>query len=237
MAQISPLSNREREVAKLLLEGKSNKLIALALGISDRTVEFHLKNIFSKYQVNTRMELALKLRDAADWPVAKKPGVSTVAGRQKNAENRDNPDALHWVTSLREAVSKIGKEIQMTSSRNSTTRNETGAMTFFESIRTCLVNYAEFNGQASRPEFWWFTLFVVLAASALAYLHETLTTIFLIAFLLPLLAAGARRLRDSGKSPWWELFLLVPVGGIIMLGILWALPPINPLPEGDTPSA
>lgn len=42
MAQISPLSNREREVVQLLLEGKSNKLIALALGISDRTVEFHL---------------------------------------------------------------------------------------------------------------------------------------------------------------------------------------------------
>ncbi len=125
----------------------------------------------------------------------------------------------------------------MTSSRNSTTPSETGSMTFFESIRTCLVNYAQFNGRASRPEFWWFILFVVLVASALAYLHETLSTIFLIAFLLPLLAAGARRLRDSGKNPWWQLFLLVPVGGIIVLGIFWALPPINPLSGGDAPSA
>jgi uncharacterized membrane protein YhaH (DUF805 family) len=42
--------------------------------------------------------------------------------------------------------------------------------------------------------------------------------------LLPLLAVGARRLRDIGKSPWWQLFLLVPVGGIVILGILWAQP-------------
>lgn len=237
MTQISPLSNREQEVVQLLLEGKSNKLIALALGISDRTVEFHLKNIFSKFQVNTRMELALKLRDTADWPIAQKPGVSTVAKQQKTAKNWDNLNVRHWVTSLREAVAKIGKEIQMTSSKNSTTRGETGAMTFFESIRTCLVNYAEFNGRASRPEFWWFILFITLVASALAYLNETLSTVFLIAFLLPLLAAGARRLRDSGKSVWWQLFLLVPVGGIIMLGILWAQPPVNPATGGDTPSA
>lgn len=233
MSQIPQLSNREQEVVQLLLEGKSNKLIALALGVSDRTVEFHLKNIYAKFQVSTRMELVLKLQEATDWPATEKPGISTVAERQKNAKNRDNP-VQYWVTSLREAVSKIGKEIQMTSSRNSTTSGETGTMTFFESIRTCLTNYAEFNGRASRPEFWWFILFVVLVASALAYLNETLSTIFLIAFLLPLLAAGARRLRDSGKSAWWLLFLLVPVGGIIMLGIFWALPPINPLPEGDT---
>ena len=48
MAQSNKLSNREQEVVKLLLEGKSNKLIASALSISDRTVEFHLRNIYEK---------------------------------------------------------------------------------------------------------------------------------------------------------------------------------------------
>ena len=38
-------------------------------------------------------------------------------------------------------------------------------MTFYESIRVCLRKYAEFNGRASRPEFWWFTLFVTLVAA------------------------------------------------------------------------
>jgi DNA-binding CsgD family transcriptional regulator len=37
------LSKREREVLKLVLQGKSKKQIALSLAISVRTVEFHLK--------------------------------------------------------------------------------------------------------------------------------------------------------------------------------------------------
>jgi uncharacterized membrane protein YhaH (DUF805 family) len=109
-------------------------------------------------------------------------------------------------------------------------------MTFYESIRTCLTKYAEFNGQASRSEFWWFTLFVILVASALAYLNENLSSIFLIATLLPLLAAGARRLHDCGKSAWWQLFLLAPVGGIIVLGIFWAMPPTSDLPNDTLPA-
>ncbi|MBK8780965.1 MAG: helix-turn-helix transcriptional regulator [Anaerolineales bacterium] len=53
MAQFNELSKREQEVVQHLLEGKSNKLIALSLGFSDRTVEFHLKNIYTKLQVST----------------------------------------------------------------------------------------------------------------------------------------------------------------------------------------
>ena len=61
MKQMNKLSRRELEVLHLLLQGKSNKLIALALDISDRTVEFHLKNVYAKFQVSSRMELVLKL--------------------------------------------------------------------------------------------------------------------------------------------------------------------------------
>lgn len=118
---------------------------------------------------------------------------------------------------------------------NSNASNEVNTMTFYESIRVCLTKYAEFNGRASRPEFWWFMLFVILVASALAYLSEILTNVFMIAILLPLLAVGARRLRDSSQSAWWQLFLLIPVAGIIVLGILWAEPPTSPLPEDTLP--
>lgn len=104
-------------------------------------------------------------------------------------------------------------------------KNETEALTFYESIRVCFIKYAEFNGKATRPEFWWFALFIALGASALAYLGENLSSIFLIATLLPLLAVGARRLNDAGKSPWLQLYLLVPVAGFIIVGIFWAQPP------------
>ena len=61
MAQNNRLSDREWEVVKLLQEGKSNKLIASALHITESTVEFHLKNIYTKFQVGSRMELLIKL--------------------------------------------------------------------------------------------------------------------------------------------------------------------------------
>ena len=104
-------------------------------------------------------------------------------------------------------------------------RGGAASMTFFESIVVCLRKYADFTGRASRMEFWWFALFVVLANSAMVYISQTLGAVFLIAVLLPLLAAGARRLHDCGRSGWWQLFLLVPAAGIALVGILWALPP------------
>lgn len=181
--QLSPLSPREEEVVQLLLQGKGNKLIASALDISVSTVEFHLKNIYAKYQVGSRVELILKLGNTPGGGESEKPGLST-----------------------------------------------------FESIRVCLAKYAEFRGRTSRSEFWWFALFITLVTAALTYLSEALGGAFMIATLLPLLAAGTRRLRDSGKSGWWQLFLLVPVGGIVILGSLWALPPIS-TGSNDTPPA
>ena len=56
-------SAREKEVIAPLLEGKSNKQIALELGIAQRTVEFHLSNIYTKLGVISRTEAALKLAD------------------------------------------------------------------------------------------------------------------------------------------------------------------------------
>ena len=121
----------------------------------------------------------------------------------------------------------------MESVLNPNARNEAGTMTFYESIRVCLTKYAEFNGRASRSEFWWFALFVTLVASALMYLSQSLSNVFLVTILLPLLAAGSRRLHDSGKSGWWQLFILAPVAGIILVMILWAMPPTSPL-QDDT---
>lgn len=234
MQQSPQLSKRERETIQLLLEGKSNKLIALDMKVSERTVEFHLKNIYAKFQVNSRMELVLKLKSDANRLETEKLRDSTVADRRIPAENGDGLNSPNWVTSLKEAVSKIGKELKMKVPSDSNTGNETSPITFHEAILKCLTKYAEFSGRASRPEFWWFMLFVVLGASAFTLISETAGNIFLLAFLLPLLAVGSRRLRDSGKSAWWLVFLLVPVGGIVTLGILWALPSTESSLEKDT---
>jgi len=114
LAQFNQLSKREWEVAKLLLQGKSNKLIALSLGISISTVEFHLKNIYAKFQVSTRMELVLKLGKTTGKLEIENPGYSTVAGMEASAENRDRLNSpTNWAAAFRESVSIISKELVM----------------------------------------------------------------------------------------------------------------------------
>jgi len=107
------LSKREREVLNLVLQGKGNKQIAFALDISVRTVEFHLKNVYAKFQVSSRIELLLKLGHAKGGMNIEELGYSTVARRGEKAENggRLNPQ-MDWTT-FQGAVSIISQELIM----------------------------------------------------------------------------------------------------------------------------
>ncbi|ODC05025.1 hypothetical protein BFW38_17280 [Terasakiispira papahanaumokuakeensis] len=55
------LTAREQAVAQAVVEGKSNKLIARELGITERTVKAHLGSAFRKLEVSDRLQLVLKL--------------------------------------------------------------------------------------------------------------------------------------------------------------------------------
>ncbi len=108
-----PLSKREKEVLKLVLQGKSNKQIALSLDIAVRTVEFHLKNVFAKFQVASRIELILKLGYATATTKIEDMGYSAVERQGENADNRGRfHPQMDWTT-FRSAVSIIGKELIM----------------------------------------------------------------------------------------------------------------------------
>ncbi len=58
------LSQREQEVLAELSQGKSNKVIARDLDITERTVKAHVSSILEKVGVHDRVELILKLRGA-----------------------------------------------------------------------------------------------------------------------------------------------------------------------------
>lgn len=56
----NPLSEREKEVLQMLVDGESYKTIAGALFVSANTVKAHIKHIYEKLQVHSRAEVVRK---------------------------------------------------------------------------------------------------------------------------------------------------------------------------------
>ena len=57
------LTATEHRVAGLAVDGLSNKEIARTLVVTVNTVEFHLRNIYAKLGIRSRMHLAARLQD------------------------------------------------------------------------------------------------------------------------------------------------------------------------------
>ena len=103
---------------------------------------------------------------------------------------------------------------------------------FMDCVKTCFNKYAHFRGRARRPEFWYFILFNFLVGLALNIVDATifgwgsdfavLNPLYTLAVFVPTLAVGARRLHDTGRSGWWQLMLLIPIVGIIVLIVFCA---------------
>jgi uncharacterized membrane protein YhaH (DUF805 family) len=102
---------------------------------------------------------------------------------------------------------------------------------FNDAIKICLSKYADFNGRAARPEFWFFMLFVFIVHVALEItsaispmISHLLSILFSLAVLVPSLAVGARRLHDIGRSGWLQLIGLIPLIGAIILIYFYCQP-------------
>jgi len=93
-------------------------------------------------------------------------------------------------------------------------------MTFLKSIETCFVKYADFNGRASRPEFWWFYLFNIICWIVAFAISPVIEIVVIAGLALPYIAVTARRLHDINKSGWLQLIGLIPLVGWIIM-IIW----------------
>ena len=117
------------------------------------------------------------------------------------------------------------------------------ALGFIENFKNCVVyKYADFEGRASRGEYWRFMLsyqlivaiilFICAAISCVTPVSGTtgvalgLVALFIlsIGFIIPGVAVAVRRLHDVGWSGWPVLLALVPFVGIPVVLILMALP-------------
>lgn len=55
MTHLSDLTQRELQILQMVVKGKTNKAIAHEIQISEKTVEFHLDNLYSKIGARTRL--------------------------------------------------------------------------------------------------------------------------------------------------------------------------------------
>ncbi|MCD2453615.1 DUF805 domain-containing protein [Methylicorpusculum oleiharenae] len=88
--------------------------------------------------------------------------------------------------------------------------------------------YSVFKGRATRSEYWYFTLFNILAVGLFGLIDQLMGTfnfdagygplsaIYTLAMILPGLGVSIRRLHDTGRSAWWFLITAIPVLGLLV---------------------
>jgi len=97
-------------------------------------------------------------------------------------------------------------------------------MGFVEAIESCYKNYFNFSGRATRSEYWYFVLWLLIVMitmviavgigafylkmhnfvpAAAALIFGLITVLLLLGSLVPGYSAQVRRLHDMGRSGWW----------------------------------
>ncbi len=93
-------------------------------------------------------------------------------------------------------------------------------MGFTDAVRTCFIKYVDFQGRASRSEFWYWALFNLIGSIVLGVLGQRLSLAFALLTLLPYVAVATRRLHDIDRGGWAQLVGVIPLIGWILM-MVW----------------
>lgn len=100
-------------------------------------------------------------------------------------------------------------------------------VTFGEAIFLFYKKWRDFDGCATRAEYWYPALYMFVVGVVFGLFGKTgdvLAGVFSLINIIPGIAVGIRRMHDIGKSGWWILISLIPIIGWIWGIILLATP-------------
>ncbi len=121
-------------------------------------------------------------------------------------------------------------------------------MGFSDAVQNVVMNnYANWDGRASRSEYWWFVLFGALVGFVTGTIDGFLfgweysdptwiSTLVSLALLLPNFCVSVRRLHDLGKSGWWNLLVFTIIGIIPLLIFMVMEGEEHPNQYGEVPT-
>ena len=121
-----------------------------------------------------------------------------------------------------------------------------------QAIISAFRNYANFEGRASRSEYWWFYgffVFLLIGIFVVSIVWEaalfTLWGIYFAGMLLPLMAVTVRRLHDVDRPGTWAILGIMPFAGVRLTRLLarpgtpapnrYGPDPLRPAPEPRCP--
>ena len=85
-----------------------------------------------------------------------------------------------------------------------------------------LKQFANFSGRATRQQYWMFILIYIIISVLLSIVDGLMGSVILSGILtlvmfIPSISIAARRLHDTGRSGWWQLLVLIPLIGAIVV--------------------
>ena len=126
----------------------------------------------------------------------------------------------------KQTIISLEEEQQQTVAKN--TYVPQPPLSFNEAVGTCFRKYFDFTGRARGSEYWYFFLFaflvgiaaIILDINLFGYGWESNGPLYLISsvvFFIPSISAAARRLHDTNKSGWRQLWILTIIGAFFVL--------------------
>ena len=93
-------------------------------------------------------------------------------------------------------------------------------MNFLELYIDAFKHFLDWKGKSTRRAFWAFCLMSMLVSFLILFFSAGLANLYCLVALIPGIMLCIRRARDTGYSPFLALIALIPLIGVIILGIL-----------------